>query len=1225
MFAAIREAYGIPFDDSLKLRDYPTLNHVVGFVNERSAAAPAPAAAPAAEAAPAPATAAAPAAEAPAPSGEEEVTARVLAVVAEQTGYPTDLLDMDLDLEADLGIDTVKQAEVFAAIREAYGIPFDDSLKLRDYPTLNHVVGFVNERSGAAPAPAAAPAAEAAPAPATAAAPAAEAPAPSGEEEVTARVLAVVAEQTGYPTDLLDMDLDLEADLGIDTVKQAEVFAAIREAYGIPFDDSLKLRDYPTLNHVVGFVNERSGAAPAPAAAPAAEAAPAPATAAAPAAEAPAPSGEEEVTARVLAVVAEQTGYPTDLLDMDLDLEADLGIDTVKQAEVFAAIREAYGIPFDDSLKLRDYPTLNHVVGFVRERARPATEEETPATAPLATEAGPSEPGTAEFPRRVPVPVVRPALKHCASTGVSLEAGTRVILMPDAGGVGAALASRLQKRGVEVLGIDGAPNGDELEKQIAGWKAEGPVHGIYWLPALDSEGPLSDLDSRDWSEGLRVRVKLLAVAMRTLAEDVAAPGTFLVTGTRLGGRHGYDSAGATSVMGGAVTGFTKSLARERPDALVKAIDFPPSRKTSALAELLIEETLRDPEPIEVGHADDLRWSVGLIECPAEPDPTRALDADTVFCVTGAAGSIVAAITADLAAASGATFHLLDLVPEPDPGDPDLARFASDRDGLKLELAARIKEGGERPTPKLVERALSRIERARAALDAIEAIRRAGGTPHWHQVDITDAAQVSAAIAAALDESGRIDVLLHCAGLEVSHFLPDKPQSEFDLVFDVKVNGWFNLLKAFGDAVPGTAVVFSSIAGRLGNAGQTDYAAANDLMCKSISGLRGGGEVRGVAIDWTAWASIGMASRGSIPKMMEMAGIDMLSPEQGVPVVRREITATGAGAEVLVAGSLGVLLEERHPTGGLDPEAATEALESPHGPMTGRATGFSSGQGLTVLTELDPTRQPFLNDHRIEGTAVLPGVMGIEGFAEAAGALAPGWHVTAFEDVELMAPFKFYRDEPRTIELQVRPRDGGDGTLVADCRLVGRRTLPQGEQEAIHFTGRAILTRELPDPPVDEEAPGGIPGEASVGAEAIYRIYFHGPAYRVLERAWRDDGVVFGQLAPDLPPDHEPADEPTEVTPRLIELCFQTAGVWELGTEGRMALPTHVDRIARFAGADAPGELVAIVRPREDGTGIDAQVVDQRGRARVLLEGYRTIELPGGLDDDALAPIRSAMG
>ena len=491
------------------------------------------------------------------------------------------------------------------------------------------------------------------------------------------------------------------------------------------------------------------------------------------------------------------------------------------------------------------------------------------------------------------------------------------------------------------------------------------------------------------------------------------------------------------------------------------------------------------------------------------------------------------------------------------------------------------------------------------------------------MDLTDPGQVSAAISAALDASDRVDVLIHCAGLEVSHYLPDKPQSEFDLVFDVKANGWFNLLHAFGGKAPGTAVVFSSIAGRLGNAGQTDYAAASDLMCKSISRLRGDGDVRGVAIDWTAWASIGMASRGSIPKMMEMAGIDMLPPEHGVHIVRREITAAGAGTEVLVAGSLGVLLAERHPTGGLDLHAATEALSAPHGPMTGRASGFSFGDGLTVLTELDPTHQPFLNDHRIEGVPVLPGVMGIEGFAEAAAALVPGWHVAALEDVELMAPFKFYRDQPRTLELHVLPRDGGDGTLVADCRLVGRRSLPQGDQQTVHFTGRALLARELPQAPDEEEAPteGSGPG---VDSEAIYRIYFHGPAYQVLERAWRHDGTVIGRLAADLPPDHEPADEPTEAAPRLIELCFQTAGVWELGTEGRMALPTHVDRITRFADSDKPGTLVAVVSPRGDGSAIDARVVDERGHVRVLLEGYRTIELPGALDLDALEPIRSAM-
>jgi hypothetical protein len=363
----------------------------------------------------------------------------------------------------------------------------------------------------------------------------------------------------------------------------------------------------------------------------------------------------------------------------------------------------------------------------------------------------------------------------------------------------------------------------------------------------------------------------------------------------------------------------------------------------------------------------------------------------------------------------------------------------------------------------------------------------------------------------------------------------------------------------------------------------------------------------------------MASRGSIPKMMAAAGIDMLPPAAGIPVVRRELTASGRGDEVIVAGSLGVLDEERHPTGGLDPKRVADAAR---GPMTGRFAGLTLARGLTVVTELEPTRQKFLDDHRIDGTPVLPGVMGMEGFAEAAHALAPGWQVVALEAVDLQAPFKFYRDEPRALELTALVRDGGDGSLVADCELTGRRTLAGGgETTTRHFTGRARLRREAPEAPAGEP-PGERPA-ATVGREEVYRVYFHGPAYRVLDGAWRDDGHVVGALAPDLVPSHEPADRGTEFVPRLIELCFQTAGVWELGTAGRMGLPMHVDRVTRFAGADEPGRLWAIVTPGADA--IDAQVVDEAGRVRLRLEGYRTIELPGPLDPGALAPLRAAMG
>jgi hypothetical protein len=221
--------------------------------------------------------------------------------------------------------------------------------------------------------------------------------------------------------------------------------------------------------------------------------------------------------------------------------------------------------------------------------------------------------------------------------------------------------------------------------------------------------------------------------------------------------------------------------------------------------------------------------------------------------------------------------------------------------------------------------------------------------------------------------------------------------------------------------------------------------------------------------------------------------------------------------------------------------------------------------------------------------------------------------------------KFYRDEPRTLEVRALLRDAGNGALVADCVLIGRRQLRGGEeQETVHFTGRVRLTADAPaPPPAAAEKPGEMPDRPVVEHDAVYRVYFHGPAYQVLERAWRSDGVVLGKLAPDLPPDHEPPGEPMEMAPRLIELCFQTAGVYELGTAGRMALPTHIDRVTSFPG-DVPGPAWAVVRPRDGEEGVDAEVVDESGRVRVRLEGYTTIELPGSTGDDLLEPLRAAM-
>jgi acyl transferase domain-containing protein/NAD(P)-dependent dehydrogenase (short-subunit alcohol dehydrogenase family) len=1253
MFAAIREIYNIPRDENRKLRDYPTLAHVIRFVYEkRPDLAHATPSSPTIGGSSSPATTPiATEAAAPAPAimiaqarGEDSVKERILVLMVEKTGYPKDMLDLDLDLEADLGVDTVKQAEMFAAIREIYNIPRDENRKLRDYPTLAHVIRFVYEKrpdlasaTNTSPRPADTPAAPPVP---VVTQPAAPVPAvmtsrDSGDDSVKERILTLMAEKTGYPKEMLDLDLDLEADLGVDTVKQAEMFAAIRAIYNIPRDENRKLRDYPTLAHVIRFVYQQRPDLTGAAMSSATTAEP---TAAEPAADtAPAVTGDS-IKDKVLEIVAEKTGYPKDMLDLDLDLEADLGIDTVKQAEMFASIRAAYNIPRDENLKLREFPTLAHVIQFAHDKQRVAGAPTSTTTAPATPSASvvvtTSRTPVASFdaanriPRRVPMPNLRPPLNLCTQTGVTLDAGYRVVIMPDKGGVASALSERLQTKGVEVLQIKEARDPEALANVLKNWLAVGPVQGIYCLRALDDEGPISKMDLATWRESLQVRVKSLFTAMRALYGQVATPGTFLVSATRLGGQHGYDDAGAVAPMGGAVVGFTKTYKRERPEALVKAVDFEAGHDSSKIAELLVEETLRDPGAVEIGYKNGLRWTVGLQEQPAEDGrPGLTLNEDSVFVVTGAAGSIVSAITADLATASGGTFYLLDLVPEPDASNPDLARFANDKENLKRDLFARLQARGERATPAHVEKELAALERAQAALSAINAVRAAGGTAHYFSVNLADADGVAKVIEQVRKQSGRVDVLLHAAGLERSHFLPDKDQREFDLVFDVKADGWFNLLYAIGDMPLGATVAFSSIAGRFGNAGQTDYSSANDLLCKYTASFRTTRpQTRGIVIDWTAWGGIGMATRGSIPKMMELAGIDMLPPEAGVPWIRRELTAGGTRGEVVAAGRLGVMLNEWDTTGGLDVAAlaaSNEKLAAP-GPMVGKITGMGLFSGLTMETTLDPAAQPFLHDHRIDGTPVLPGVMGIEAFAEAALWVHPGWHTEAIEDVNFLAPFKFYKDEPRTVTIQAFFYPRGD-KLLAVCRLIGRRTLPNQSQpqETTHFTARVQVSKQ-PAQAVTGAAPR-LSAEAIVEAAQIYRIYFHGPAYQVLERAWWDGKQMIGELAAGLPSNHAPSDLPTLMAPRLIELCFQTAGIWEIGTNCRMGLPQHVHNVSWLRSPKlAEGRLYAVVTPHPEQGTFDAEVVDATGNCYVRVGGYRTVAVPDGLDAESLKALQSVV-
>jgi acyl carrier protein len=198
-------------------------------------------------------------------------------------------------------------------------------------------------------------------------------------DEITERVLAIVEEKTGYERQYLELDLDLEADLGIDTIKQAQVMARLRDEFRIPSQQKVSIKDFPTLRHVVQYVQATLGGAndPEPRApvSPAARP-PAPVVAAPPAPVGPstgrapsvtlAPSpattaARENDTDIVLGIIEAITGYEREALELDLDLEADLGIDTIKQAQVMARLRDQFNLPREQGVRVKDFPTIRHI------------------------------------------------------------------------------------------------------------------------------------------------------------------------------------------------------------------------------------------------------------------------------------------------------------------------------------------------------------------------------------------------------------------------------------------------------------------------------------------------------------------------------------------------------------------------------------------------------------------------------------------------------------------------------------------------------------------------------------------------------------------------------------------------------------------------------------------------------------------------------------------------
>ncbi|MEW6442981.1 MAG: SDR family NAD(P)-dependent oxidoreductase [bacterium] len=1060
----------------------------------------------------------------------------------------------------------------------------------------------------------------------------------NGENAVAEAVLSLVAEKTGYPPDMLDLDLDLEADLGIDTIKQAELFGEIRKAFALPPAEGLKIADFPTLRRVIQWAEGRLAAnlptAPLPPAqltdpvreVDSSKAAPQPlpgqvrTTTEAPAgkqdlllpAAEPKGAAEGEVTASILSMVAEKTGYPPDMLDLDLDLEADLGIDTIKQAELFGEIRKAFALPPAEGLKIADFPTLRRIVRWVEGRIAESAGSAGPGEAgqqAVASETG--GPSLSMIDTLVPVPVDLPDVSKespVPEPGCVLLAGGPEELC-------ILLSRSLQARGIRCVRAarDVLLQDDSWLRGLAGTPEAGVVNLLGLEPGPQSVYATFALNRALAAQHEVTPTRILAV--------IAMGGSFLLGSSSLAFSTAAEEAAAHS---GGICGSTKAFQQEFPGSSCTVLDLDAALRLEDKWRF-IEQELFAAGPLEVGRDQrGCRTGISLEPVKQPGSPARAIRPGDVILATGGAKGITAECLKALARRGASRIAMLGTSPE--PGHEDAARMSYSSDqwaGQKKALIEQARSGGGKPKPAELESRWSQMKGMAEAARTFEALRQTGAEILYLQADVADPAGLAAAVRQVKSRWGRIDMVIHGAGREESKSLAKKSAGTMRRLYDIKVAGLQNLRTAVGDAgmQPELWILFSSVSGRFGNAGQNDYSAANEALnfAARFHRLHAKG-ARFLAPNWGPWAEVGMAARGSTPEAMKAKGIALLPPGEATDALSRLIGRSDLAGDLIVTGKLG----EDFGRDALASQAEREALEqrvaSDLGSLGAEVREYVPGVRLVLRLDLSPATANFLDHHRISGTAVLPGVAALGLFAYGAARLAGSRHLHGFEDVVFERPLKFHQDRTTPVEIELSragEAGGGDGRMVFDACL--RSYLPPlpkasapAPREILHHRARAVTGRA----PVVLE-PSSLPalpiGEI-VSKREIYERLFHGPLFQVLSSVQGcADRCLQAQMDPERNVLLGGQGSPMEGTrPALVEAGFQAAGLWAMIERRVVCLPHRVERIILASASGPPSRVQAAHREYRAGEHpqyvFDAEIQDRAGRPAARLEGLSLIQM-----------------
>ncbi|HEX4221902.1 MAG TPA: SDR family NAD(P)-dependent oxidoreductase, partial [Pseudonocardiaceae bacterium] len=539
-----------------------------------------------------------------------------------------------------------------------------------------------------------------------------------------------------------------------------------------------------------------------------------------------------DVVGSVLAVISDRTGFPPDMIDHDLDLEADLSIDSIKRTEIAGTLLTRLGLADEGAadLLVRER-TVTGMVARLRGWLDP-----TPDPAPIG------------------------------------KAPHRFLEQLTTAAYGAADPDRVRGRTVAVL----APaDQDELRRTIEARFSDAGANPILSVEAdlVISLEPLADPTE--------------LCAPRLFEQLKAARGTFVSV------------ALADTRSRAGLAGLFRAAALERtvPTRLVVAASV------TDIDKILLDEVLSGDGPPVVHHLDSGRFTTTMVEeelgsiarSGAGPGSGElqalGLDSESVVVFLGGARG-VAARTAVALAASGCRIELTGRTPWPMPTED--ASLPEDEQAVREVLI------GQGQGVREIDRRMRTIRAQREIGRTIEEIAVAGGQATYHSVDSRDEGAVRALIADVHGRHGRIDGVVHAAGVIEDRLLAEKHTESFRNVFDTKVSAACALL-ADADVRPSFIAFFGSISALLGNRGQTDYAAANDAL--DVLGRSWTG--RALTVHWGPWAPAeehgGMVTP-ELAREYERRKVALLDPDEATAAFLREL-AYGSAPAVLYTASL----------------------------------------------------------------------------------------------------------------------------------------------------------------------------------------------------------------------------------------------------------------------------------------------------------------------------------